>query len=118
MIEDLEKIKIDDVKAELASPGISKLCLFRTYLKANREAVNEKKLNSYVLDSHMSLVQYTLFIPAFLFYFKEFGFFNISFLNPYRLMKYHSSQFNIARKLHVIFSSYSYYNTFTRLELQ
>lgn len=87
------------------------------YLKSNKESLKENKINSYVLDTFGPLTQYTLFIPFLMFYFKEFGFFNKNFFNTYKLMKLHRSQFNLNRKLHVLFSCFSYMNSFTKLEL-
>jgi N-acetylglucosaminylphosphatidylinositol deacetylase len=88
-----------------------------TYLKNNREIIKEKKINSYLLDTHNPISQYTIFIPFVFFFFKEYGFFNKNPFYSYKMMKFHTSQFNTMRKIHMLMSSYSYFNSYTKIEL-
>ncbi len=92
--------------------------IFRHYLKSNKQTIKDMNISSYLLDSHNALSQYTFLIPFIFFYFKEFGFFNKNCFYNWRVMKFYYSQFNFMRKLHVIFSSYTYYNTLTKIEFQ
>lgn len=88
------------------------------YIKENREKLKEKGTNIFLLDSFNPLLQYTFFVPFWTFFFKENGFFSWNFLFSYKFMKIYQSQFNFMRKLHVILSSYSYCNSYTKIQLQ
>ena len=68
------------------------------YLKNNREEIKNK--------------------PFLAYYFREFGYCTYNFFTSYKVMKIYDSQFNWRRKLHVVFSSYSYCNSFIKVELK
>ena len=88
------------------------------YIKNHRDDIKDKGINIYLLDSFNYLFQYTHFIPFIVFYFREFGFFSYHFFTSYKIMKMYKSQFNWKRKLHVIFSAYSYYNSYIKVEIE
>ena len=88
------------------------------YIKNNREDFKKKGINVYLLDSFNPLFQYTFFIPFLSYYLREFGFSTWNFLSSYKIMSIYNSQFNWRRKLHVIFSGYSYCNSFIKVELK
>ena len=88
------------------------------YLKNHRDDIKNKGINIYLLDSFNPLFQYTHFVPFIVFYFREFGFFSYHFFTSYKIMKMYKSQFNWKRKLYVIFSAYSYYNSYIKVELE
>jgi N-acetylglucosaminylphosphatidylinositol deacetylase len=88
------------------------------YLKNHRDDIKNKGINIYLLDSFKPLYQYTHLIPFIVFYFREFGFFSYHFFTSYKIMKIYKSQFNWKRKLYVIFSAYSYYNSYIKVELE
>jgi N-acetylglucosaminylphosphatidylinositol deacetylase len=88
------------------------------YLKNNREEIKNKGINIFLLDSFNPILQYTCFIPFLAYYFREFGYCTYNFFTSYKVMKIYDSQFNWRRKLHVVFSSYSYCNSFIKVELK
>ena len=59
-----------------------------------------------------------LYFPFLAFYLREFGFSTWNFLTSYKIMSIYNSQFNWRRKLHVIFSGYSYCNSYIKVELK
>ena len=70
------------------------------------------------MDSFNPILQYTCFIPFLAYYFREFGYCTYNFFTSYKVMKIYDSQFNWRRKLHIVFSSYSYCNSFIKVELK
>ena len=88
------------------------------YLKNNREEIKNKGINIFLLDSFNPILQYTCFIPFLAYYFREFGYCTYNFFTSYKIMKIYNSQFNWRRKLHIVFSSYSYCNSFIKVELK
>ena len=89
------------------------------YINKHREELKMKKdLHMYLLDSFNPLMQYTGIIPFITMYLKEHGFFNWNCMFSYKYMSMYKSQFNFLRKLHVVFSSYSYSNSFTEVEIK
>lgn len=89
-----------------------------SYLKENREKVKKEETQIYLLDSFSFVFQYTFILPFIFFYFKEHGYFNFKFMFPFRLMRLYQSQFKLFRKVHVVFSCYSYINSFTKIGLK
>ena len=89
------------------------------FLKNNREEVKKKEINIFLLDSFNILVRYTFIIPFIFFYFKEFGY---SISNFFSLNKWFKMQNNIKisflNKIRIFISCYSYFNSFTKVELK
>ena len=88
------------------------------YLKNHLEESKNKGLKIYTLDSFNFIMQYTQFFPLFSFIFKKYGYFSMTFFNSYKWMRLYKTQFNLLRKAHVILSCYSYYNSYTKIELK
>lgn len=89
-----------------------------TLIKQNRKEFKERKINVYLFDSFSPLTQYTFIWPFFNLYFKEFSIFDYSFSFSWKHMVLYKSQFNIPRRFHVVFSGYTYCNSFTKVEIQ
>lgn len=87
------------------------------YIKSNRKEIKDKNINIYLLDSFSPIKQYTNIIPFLSMFFKEFGYFDWNCLYSWKHMKIYKSQFNFPRRMHVIFSGYSYSNSFTKVEV-
>ena len=89
------------------------------FLKNNREEVKKKEINIFLLDSFNILVRYTFIIPFIFFYFKEFGY---SISNFFSFNKWFKMQNNIKisflNKIRIFISCYSYFNSFTKVELK
>lgn len=88
-----------------------------SYLKNNKKSLMSRKIQVYLLDSYGIIYQYLLQILSFLwFLIKPYGFIGFYMLRVYKSMRLYDSQFFWWRKLHVIVSVYSYFNTFTKIE--
>lgn len=88
-----------------------------SYLKNNKKSLMNRKIQVYLLDSYGIIYQYLLQIFSFLwFLIKPYGFIGFYMLRVYKNMRLYDSQFFWWRKLHVIVSVYSYFNTFTKIE--
>jgi len=87
-----------------------------TFLRNNKQTIIDNKINTYILDTFPWIMQYTFVFPLIGFYFKDYGFINKNAFYTYGLMKIHQTQFNLMRKIHTIISSYTYFNTYTKIE--
>ena len=87
------------------------------FINENRKFVIENNIKFFLLESFNVFNQYSLILPFIFFYLGEFGFFKGNFLEEFKIMKIYESQFNWKRKLHVIFSGYTYFNSFIKVEV-
>lgn len=95
------------------------LIVYRKYLRANKSLVIKNKIQSYVLDSYSWFHQYFLqLIMGFMYYIKPSGFTVFSPLKIYDTMSVHKTQFNWFRKLHILLSGYSYFNSYIKIEFE
>ena len=117
--QDIETIITFDERGVTKHPNhISCYNGLEYYLKTHREEVKAKKTSIYLFDSFSPLTQYTFLVPALFFFRKENGFATWNCCFSYKFMSIYKSQFNIMRRLHVILSGYSYFNSFTKVELK
>jgi hypothetical protein len=89
------------------------------FLKNNREEVKKREINIFLLDSFNSLIKYTFLIPFIFFYFKEFGYI---INNCFALNRWLKIQKNIEvtflKKIKIFICCFSYFNSFTKVELK
>lgn len=86
------------------------------FLNKNSNECRKRLIKVYTLDSFNFFLQYSMIIPMFYTFFKRNGFFTINFFTSYKWMRYYETQFNLLRKVHVICSGYSYFNSYTKIE--
>ena len=86
------------------------------YLKNHLNEVKNKKIKIYALDSFNFIFQYTAILPLLSTLFKKYSYFSMTFFKSYKWMRLYKSQFNLLRKAHVILSSYSYFNSYSKIE--
>ena len=87
------------------------------YLKNHLEESKNKGLKIYTLDSFNFVFQYTFFNPFFSSLFKKYGIFSMTCFSSFKWMRLYETQFTLLRKVHVFFSGYSYFNSYTRIKL-
>ena len=89
------------------------------FLKNNREEIKKKEIKIFLLDSFNIFLKYTLFIPMIFFYFKEFGFIIKNCFDYNKWLKIHKNiNIGFLSKIKIFFNSYSYFNSFTKVELK
>jgi hypothetical protein len=89
------------------------------FLKNNREKVKEKKINIFLLDTFNILSKYSFIIPFIFFYFKEFGYAINNCFEYNRWLKINKNiEVNFLKKIKMFINSYSYFNSFTKVELK
>jgi len=86
------------------------------YLKKHSNECKNKGIKIYTLDSFNFFFQYSLFFPLLKGLFNRYSYFLLTFFNSYKWMSLYETQFNLLRKAHVILSSYSYINSFTKID--
>ena len=85
------------------------------YLNQNRDECLDKDIKVFTLDSFNFFLQYTWIIPMLTNFFKRYAFISNNFFSSYKLMRLYKTQFNLLRKAHTIFSSYSYFNSYNKV---
>lgn len=90
------------------------------FLKNNREDVKKKEIQIFLLDTFNIILKYSLIIPMFFFYFKEFGFIIKNCFVYKKWLEIYKENLNIGflKKIKIYFNSYSYFNSFTKVELK
>ena len=89
------------------------------FLKNNREEIKKKEIKIFLLDSFNDILKYSLLIPMIFFYFKEFGFNIISWFQFNKWIKIHKNlEIGFLKKIKLFFNCYSYFNSFTKVELK
>ena len=89
------------------------------FLKMNREEVKKKEINIFLLDSFNSFFKYTILIPFIFFYFKEFGYIINNCFSLNRWLKLQKNiKINFLKKIKIFICCYSYFNSFTKVELK
>ena len=115
----------EDVKTVLTfdSDGVTKhsnhiSCYdgLKYFLNKNSNECRKRLIKAYTLDSFNFFLQYSMILPRFYTFFKRYGYFTINFFTSYKWMRYYETQFNLLRKVHVICSGYSYFNSYTKIE--
>ena len=86
------------------------------YLEYHKGDCKAKGIRAYTLDSFNFLLEYNYIVPFLTALFKSYGYFSFYFALSYRWMRLYGSQFNIFRKVHVFLSSYSYFNSYNKLD--
>ena len=86
------------------------------YLNQNKDECLERNIKVYTLDSFNFIFQYTWFLPMLSTFFKKYAFLSNNFFTSYKLMSLYKTQFNLLRKAHTIFSSYSYFNSYNKVD--
>ena len=86
------------------------------YLKNHSNECKNKEIKIYTLDSFNFFLQYSVIFPLLYALFKKYSYFLLTCFNSYRWMSLYETQFNLLRKAHVILSSYSYINSFTKID--
>ena len=90
-----------------------------SFLKNNREEVKAKGIKIFLLDSFNTILNCTLLIPMIFFFFKEFGFIiNNCFAFNKWLKIYNNISLGLLKKIKFFFNCYSYFNSFTKVELK
>ena len=88
-------------------------------LKNNREEIKKKEIKIFLLYSFNILCRYSFIIPFILFYFKEFGFAISNCFDFHKWMKIHKNiNMSYLKKISIFFNCYSYFNSFTKVELK
>ena len=85
------------------------------YLNENRNECLNKNIKVYTLESFNFIFQYTWIIPMIKSFWNKYAFIKMTFFSSYKLMRLYETQFNLLRKLHTIFSSYSYFNSYQKV---
>jgi N-acetylglucosaminylphosphatidylinositol deacetylase len=90
------------------------------FLKNNREEIKKKEIKIFLLDSFNIFFKYTFIIPFIFFFFKEFGFIINHCFDYNKWMKIHHNNLNIGflKKIAIFLNCYSYFNSFTKVELK
>ena len=89
------------------------------FLKNNREDVKKRGINIFLLDSFNFLFKYTFIIPFVFFYFKEFGYIISNCFAYNRWLKINKNvDIQFLTKLSILIHCYSYFNSFTKVELK
>lgn len=83
---------------------------YENWLKENNH------IKIYLLESFNLINQYNMILPFLSYLFKGKGFFNWTFYYSFKWMKIYKSQFTFLRKLHVLGSCYSYFNSYKIFE--
>ena len=92
---------------------------FEHFLKNNREEMKKKEINIFLLDSFSFLSRYTLFIPFIFFYCKEFGYVINNFLDFNKWLKIHKNiKISCLTWISMLINCYSYFNSYTKVELK
>ena len=92
---------------------------FEHFLKNNREDVKKREINIFLLDSFNILFKYTFIIPFVFFYCKEFGYIISNYFSINKWLKMNKSiKINFLTKIKMLLNSYSYFNSFTKVELK
>ena len=92
---------------------------FEDFLKNNREEMKKKEINIFLLDSFSILSRYTLFIPFIFFYCKEFGYIISNFFDFNKWLKINKNiEINCLTWISMLINSYSYFNSYTKVELK
>ena len=89
------------------------------FLKNNREEIKKREINIFLLDSFNILFKYTFIIPFIFFYFKEFGYSIGNFISFNKWIKMHNNiKISFLNKIRLFICSYSYFNSYTKVELK
>ena len=89
------------------------------FLKNNREEMKKKEIKIFLLDSFNNILRYSLIIPMIFFYFKEFGYIINNWFDFNKWLKIHNNiNIGFLKKIKMFFNSYSYFNSFTKVELK
>ena len=92
---------------------------FEHFLKNNREEMKKKEINIFLLDSFNFLSRYTIFIPFIFFYCKEFGYVINNFFTFNKWLKIHKNiDISCLTWVCILINSYSYFNSYTKVELK
>ena len=86
------------------------------YLKIHNDECKRKGIKVFTLDSFNFVLQYSGLMPFLSAIFKKYSYISITFFSSYRLMSLYKTQFNLLRKAHVLFSCYSYFNSYNKIE--
>ena len=88
-------------------------------LKNNREEIKKKEIKIFLLDSFNILFKYSFIIPLIFFYFKEFGFMLSNCFEYNKWMKIHNNiNIGFLKRIKLFINCYSYFNSFTKIELK
>ena len=87
------------------------------YLKENYDELIKNNIQIYTLDSFNFIFQYTWVVPMIKNFVSKYSFNSYTFFKSYKLMRLYETQFNLLRKAHTIFSSYSYFNSYTKISI-
>lgn len=88
------------------------------YIKNHKDEIKNKGISFFLLDSFGFLSRIFLIFPFICFYFKENGYMISNYLVFNKWTKLHNVQMNFWNKIKRIFNGYSYFNSFTKVELQ
>ena len=88
-------------------------------LKNNREEIKKKEIKIFLLDSFNFIFKYSFIIPMIFFYCKEFGYIISNCFNYNKWMKIHNNlNVGFLKKIKIFLNCYSYFNSFTQVELK
>lgn len=89
------------------------------FLKNNREEIKKKGIKIFLLDSFNTIFKYSFIIPFIFFYFKEFGFVITTCFDYNKWMKMHNNLcIGFLKKITIFLNCYTYFNSFTKVELK
>ena len=89
------------------------------FLKNNREEIKKKEIKIFLMDSFNNFLKYSLLIPMVFFFCKEFGFIIKNYFDYQKWIKNHKNlKLGVLKKLKIFFNCYSYFNSFTKVELK
>jgi len=88
-------------------------------LKNNREEIKKKEIKIFLLDSFNFIFKYSFIIPMIFFYCKEFGYIISNCFNYNKWIKIHNNlNIGFLKKIKLFLNCYSYFNSFTKVELK
>ncbi|MCQ2816597.1 MAG: hypothetical protein MJ252_04940 [archaeon] len=68
------------------------------------------------MDTFSFLSQKSIFIPFIFVFFKDYAYFQWTFLFPMKYMKYYNA--GLFKKIKLCFSGYTYNNSYTKVEIK
>ena len=89
------------------------------FLKNNREEIKKKEIKIFLLDTFNIFFKYTFIFPFIFFFCKEFGFIINHCFDYNKWMKIHNNlNIGFLKKIFILLNCYTYFNSFTKVELK
>lgn len=88
------------------------------YIKEHKEEIRNKGINIFLLDYFGFFSRIFLIIPFICFYFKENGYNISNYITFNKWIKLHNVKMSFINNIKCLFNCYSYFNSFTKVELK